>query len=131
MFRLGQLSSLNFRINNNTSNNNKNNRNTNNNNDRNTTSNNDRNTTSNNNNRNITNNNHINNDTCNHHYCAVLDEADRMLDEGFKTELNHIIEHLPSHKQTLLYSATQTKCLTSLNLKCSYVCKCFELFKLC
>ena len=42
----------------------------------------------------------------------VLDEADRMLDEGFKRELTCILSHLPgnddeiSGRQTVFYSAT-------------------------
>lgn len=39
----------------------------------------------------------------------VLDEADRILDMGFANTLNAILEHLPSSRQTLLYSATQTR----------------------
>ncbi|MCL4136267.1 UNVERIFIED_CONTAM: hypothetical protein GTU68_029203 [Idotea baltica] len=36
----------------------------------------------------------------------VLDEADRMLDMGFKDEVTEIVEALPAEKQTLLFSAT-------------------------
>ncbi len=36
----------------------------------------------------------------------VLDEADRMLDLGFAAELDSILDQLPEHKQTLLFSAT-------------------------
>lgn len=36
----------------------------------------------------------------------VLDEADRMLDMGFIDDLKEIISHLPSGRQTLLFSAT-------------------------
>ena len=36
----------------------------------------------------------------------VLDEADRMLDMGFIDDLKAIIEKLPKHRQTLLFSAT-------------------------
>lgn len=39
----------------------------------------------------------------------VLDEADRCLDMGFENEMNRIIENLPPERQTLLFSATQTK----------------------
>ncbi|XP_065883738.1 probable ATP-dependent RNA helicase DDX10 [Dysidea avara] len=44
----------------------------------------------------------------------VLDEADRILDLGFKTAMNAIIENLPMDRQTLLYSATQTKSVQDL-----------------
>ncbi len=36
----------------------------------------------------------------------VLDEADRMLDMGFQSALDAIIEQVPAHRQTLLFSAT-------------------------
>jgi len=39
----------------------------------------------------------------------VLDEADRCLDMGFETTMNAIIANLPPERQTLLFSATQTK----------------------
>ncbi|KAI3626786.1 DBP4 [Malassezia furfur] len=39
----------------------------------------------------------------------VLDEADRILDMGFANTLNAILEHLPTSRQTLLFSATQTR----------------------
>ncbi|KAK1076087.1 ATP-dependent RNA helicase dbp4 [Friedmanniomyces endolithicus] len=39
----------------------------------------------------------------------VLDEADRILDMGFSRDLDAIIEYLPAERQTLLFSATQTK----------------------
>ena len=36
----------------------------------------------------------------------VLDEADRMFDMGFKKDVEKIIRNCPSHRQTLLFSAT-------------------------
>ena len=39
----------------------------------------------------------------------VIDEADRCLDMGFKQQMNGILENLPPFRQTLLFSATQTK----------------------
>ncbi len=44
----------------------------------------------------------------------VLDEADRLLDMGFSEELSSILEYLPSERQTLLFSATQTRSLKDL-----------------
>ena len=40
---------------------------------------------------------------------SVLDEADRILDLGFEKTVNAILENLPVERQTLLFSATQTK----------------------
>ena len=44
----------------------------------------------------------------------VLDEADRILDLGFQKTMNAIVENLPSVRQTLLFSATQTKSVRDL-----------------
>ncbi|PWN30012.1 DEAD-domain-containing protein [Jaminaea rosea] len=38
----------------------------------------------------------------------VMDEADRMLEEGFAAELNEIIQATPKGRQTMLFSATMT-----------------------
>ena len=37
---------------------------------------------------------------------VVIDEADRMLDMGFVHDINKILEKVPKHKQTSLFSAT-------------------------
>ncbi|KAM0750297.1 DEAD-domain-containing protein [Meredithblackwellia eburnea MCA 4105] len=44
----------------------------------------------------------------------VLDEADRILDMGFSSTLNAIVANLPKTRQTLLFSATQTKSVKDL-----------------
>ncbi|PZC86912.1 hypothetical protein B5X24_HaOG201771 [Helicoverpa armigera] len=51
---------------------------------------------------------------CSHLQILVLDEADRCLDMGFETTMNAIIENLPAERQTLLFSATQTKSVKDL-----------------
>ena len=38
--------------------------------------------------------------------CLVLDEADRMLDMGFKYDVEKIVQKTPNSRQTLLFSAT-------------------------
>ncbi|KAL9890540.1 putative ATP-dependent RNA helicase DDX55 homolog [Glossina fuscipes fuscipes] len=44
----------------------------------------------------------------------VLDEADRLLDLGFKTTINNILGFLPRQRRTGLFSATQTTEVTDL-----------------
>jgi ATP-dependent RNA helicase DDX27 len=38
----------------------------------------------------------------------IMDEADRMLEDGFQDELKEIIRHTPKTRQTMLFSATMT-----------------------
>ncbi|KAF7141434.1 hypothetical protein RHSIM_Rhsim06G0216500 [Rhododendron simsii] len=51
---------------------------------------------------------------CSQLQVLVLDEADRILDVGFKKALNAIVSQLPKHRQTFLFSATQTKSVQDL-----------------
>lgn len=44
----------------------------------------------------------------------VLDEADRILDLGFQQQLKSVLSYLPSSRQTMLFSATQTKSVKDL-----------------
>ncbi|KAJ0114544.1 hypothetical protein J7T55_004788 [Diaporthe amygdali] len=44
----------------------------------------------------------------------VLDEADRIMDMGFQHAVDALIEHLPKERQTLLFSATQSKKISDL-----------------
>jgi ATP-dependent RNA helicase DDX10/DBP4 len=44
----------------------------------------------------------------------VLDEADRILDMGFQRDVDAIVEYLPKDRQTMLFSATQTKRVSDL-----------------
>lgn len=41
--------------------------------------------------------------------CLILDEADEMLNMGFKDDLDFILSHTPAEKQTLLFSATMPR----------------------
>ncbi|KAK9804535.1 hypothetical protein WJX73_005527 [Symbiochloris irregularis] len=53
---------------------------------------------------------------CSQLQVLVLDEADRILDMGFSATLDAIVQNLPSppQRQTLLFSATQTKSVKAL-----------------
>ncbi|EER38551.1 ATP-dependent RNA helicase DBP4 [Histoplasma capsulatum H143] len=50
----------------------------------------------------------------NHIQLLVLDEADRIMDMGFQSTVDAIIDHLPKERQTMLFSATQTKKVSDL-----------------
>lgn len=41
--------------------------------------------------------------------CLIIDEADRILEVGFEEELKQIIKLLPKRRQSMLFSATQTR----------------------
>ena len=44
----------------------------------------------------------------------VIDEADRILEQGFRTQLDEIVQSLPGQRQTALFSATQTRDVDAL-----------------
>ncbi|KLU82297.1 ATP-dependent RNA helicase DBP4 [Magnaporthiopsis poae ATCC 64411] len=44
----------------------------------------------------------------------VLDEADRIMDLGFQSAVDALVEHLPRSRQTLLFSATQSRKVSDL-----------------
>lgn len=44
----------------------------------------------------------------------MLDEADRLLDMGFRAQLDAIMHRLPRQRRTGLFSATQTEAVESL-----------------
>jgi ATP-independent RNA helicase DbpA len=50
----------------------------------------------------------------------VLDEADRMLDMGFEEVITDVISHAPTHRQTLLFSATYADPIREISQKFQY-----------
>ncbi len=46
--------------------------------------------------------------------CLVIDEADRILEIGFEEDMKQIIKLLPTERQTMLFSATQTTKVSTL-----------------
>ncbi|WP_300668029.1 ATP-dependent RNA helicase DbpA [Desulfoluna sp.] len=53
----------------------------------------------------------------NHVTTLVLDEADRMLDDGFEDSIETIMDYLPKRRQTLLFSATFPEPILTLSEK--------------
>jgi len=49
-----------------------------------------------------------------HIHTLVIDEADKLLQMGFREEMDHLLELTPKKKQTLLFSATHDQELASL-----------------
>jgi ATP-dependent RNA helicase DDX18/HAS1 len=47
-------------------------------------------------------------------HCLIIDEADRILDIGFEEDMKAIINRLPKKRQTMLFSATQTRKIEDL-----------------
>lgn len=45
---------------------------------------------------------------------VILDEADRMLDMGFRDDMEHILSQAPQDRQTLFFSATMNKAVERL-----------------
>ncbi|KAL6838507.1 hypothetical protein ACP4OV_031752 [Aristida adscensionis] len=41
--------------------------------------------------------------------CLIIDEADRILEQNFEEDMKQIFKRLPQDRQTVLFSATQTK----------------------
>lgn len=46
--------------------------------------------------------------------CLVVDETDRVLELGFEEEMKQIVKLLPTKRQTMMFSATQTSNVTDL-----------------
>ncbi|KAG1677880.1 putative ATP-dependent RNA helicase DDX10 [Nymphon striatum] len=52
--------------------------------------------------------------SCTNVQLLVLDEADRILELGFQEQMNSIIQNFPHERQTILFSATQTRSVKDL-----------------
>ncbi|MBR1384933.1 MAG: DEAD/DEAH box helicase [Ruminococcus sp.] len=48
---------------------------------------------------------------------VILDEADEMLDMGFREDIEEILSHVPEERQTVLFSATMPKEILALTKK--------------
>ena len=47
--------------------------------------------------------------------CLIIDEADRLLADGFQRDIDEILERLPSTRQTMMFSATNNAALQHLS----------------
>ncbi|VDM59340.1 unnamed protein product [Angiostrongylus costaricensis] len=57
--------------------------------------------------------------SCDQLQILIIDEADRILDMGFSQQMNAIVANLPRDRQTLLFSATQTRNVKDLSRVCT------------
>lgn len=48
---------------------------------------------------------------------VILDEADEMLNMGFREDIEHILSHVPEERQTVLFSATMSKDILNITKK--------------
>lgn len=54
---------------------------------------------------------------CDHVNTIVLDEADEMLNMGFREDIETVLEYLPEERQTVLFSATMPKPILEITKK--------------
>ena len=54
---------------------------------------------------------------CEHVHTVVLDEADEMLNMGFREDIETILSYIPEERQTVLFSATMPKAILDITKK--------------
>ncbi len=54
---------------------------------------------------------------CEHVHTIVLDEADEMLNMGFREDIETVLEYIPEERQTVLFSATMPKPILDITRK--------------
>ena len=52
---------------------------------------------------------------------VILDETDRMLDMGFRDDIEHILKSVPAERQCLFFSATMPNAIQDLIKRCIHV----------